>query len=83
MSEPATHVTVLPRPTLGARVSSAYDWTICIALVALFLAQAFLPEKIGWIGTTLGVAVALLAAHRLHSHRHRIERLRQEQQRAG
>ncbi|MCE9596260.1 MAG: hypothetical protein K8S98_18875 [Planctomycetes bacterium] len=56
-------------------MSSAWDWLLCIGLLAAFLSQAFLPERIGWVGTTIGILVVLLVAQRLHSRRHQIELL--------
>jgi hypothetical protein len=76
MTEP--NQTNTPRPrSLAARVSSAWDWTLCAALFVSFLLQAFLPEQIGWVGTLVGVLVVLLVAQRLHSRRHQIELLRE------
>lgn len=63
--------------TFGSRVSSAWDWLLCSALLVSFLLQVFLPEKVGWLGTTIGVLVVLLVAQRLHSRRHEIELLRE------
>ncbi|MBI5433496.1 MAG: hypothetical protein HZA52_11765 [Planctomycetes bacterium] len=67
-----------PRPrTLASRVSSAWDWTLCLALLASYLLQAFLPERIGWVGIAIGILVVLLVAQRLHSRRHQLELLRE------
>jgi hypothetical protein len=74
MAEPTSPTAPRPR-SLASRVSSAWDWLLCIALLVGFLLQAFLPERIGWVGTTLGILVVLLVAQRLHSRRHQIELL--------
>lgn len=67
---------IAPRSrSFASRVSSAWDWALCIGLLACFLLQAFLPERIGWVGTTIGILVVLLVAQRLHSRRHQIELL--------
>jgi TRAP-type uncharacterized transport system fused permease subunit len=63
------------KPTFRSRVSSAWDWTLCVALLVGYLLQTFLPEKIGWVGTLIGILIVLLVAQRLHSRRHQIENL--------
>lgn len=63
------------RPTFRSRVSSAWDWALCVALLLGYLLQTFLPEKIGWVGTLVGILVVLLVAQRLHSRRHQLESL--------
>ncbi len=62
----------LRNPTLGARISSAWDWTVSAALVVAFAAQVFFAEKIGWVGSVVGLLVVLLVIERLHSRRHRM-----------
>ena len=75
MVEPPRSSLSQPRPTFRSRVSSAWDWTLCVALLLGYLLQTFLPEKIGWVGTLVGILIVLLVAQRLHSRRHQIESL--------
>lgn len=74
MASPTPSTEARPR-SFAAKVSSAWDWTLCVALLVSFLLQAFLPDQIGWVGTTIGILVVLLVAQRLHSRRHQIELL--------
>jgi hypothetical protein len=78
MTAETTPVSMLRTPSIGARISSVWDWTLSSVLVVVFAAQVFFADAIGWMGAVIGLLVILLVIQRLHSRRHQLERRKLE-----